>query len=76
MDRTSLYDRARELAASGRHIDCITIVAALTSEGFTEAADAFANGQVRSELRKICQQHWRHDDPSNQETARSAPSHR
>ena len=61
LDRNRLYDRAHELAASGEHIDCITIVAARTSEGFTEAAEASANEQLRSELRQICRQHWRHD---------------
>ena len=74
MDRYRLYDRAYELAASGQHIDCITIVATLTSDGFMEAADALANEELRSELRKICQQLWRHDR-SNQETGPSAPTY-
>ena len=37
LDRKRLYIRAFELASSGQHIDCITIVSALAAEGFTVA---------------------------------------
>ena len=74
LDRKRLYIRAFELASSGQHIDCITIVSALAAEGFTDAAEALADERLRSQLRTICQQHWR-PDRARRATGHTAPIH-
>jgi hypothetical protein len=55
-----IYTRAYELAASGQHIDVITIVSALVQEGYDEAPDLLQGDIIRSDLRAVCRLHW-HD---------------
>lgn len=50
--------KAYSLAASGAHIDCITIVSALVDEGYPEAREFLDSDLIRSDLRRICRQHW------------------
>jgi hypothetical protein len=59
-DRDELiYRRAYELAASGFHINSITVVTALMQEGFSEAADLLNTELIRADIREVCSRHWR-----------------
>ena len=61
--------RAYELAASGQHIDCITIVSALVAEGYPEASEILNSDLIRSDLRRVCAQHWQGVKPEYAEPA-------
>ena len=48
--------RAREIAATGHHIDYLTIQNALVSQGYDEARDWLKPNSLRGELEQICDQ--------------------
>jgi hypothetical protein len=53
-----IYSRAYELAATGLHLEPITIVSALIKEGYPEAAEVLDNPLVRNDLRRVCARNW------------------
>jgi hypothetical protein len=53
-----IYSRAYELAATGLHLEPITIIAALIREGYPEASDVLASKLVRNDLRRVCARNW------------------
>ena len=53
-----IYRRAYELAASGLHLEPITIISALIGEGYPEAAEILDGALVRDDLRQLCVRHW------------------
>ena len=53
-----IYSRAYELAATGLHLEPITIIAALVREGYPEASDVLASKLVRNDLRRVCARNW------------------
>lgn len=59
-----IYKRAYELAASGFHINSITVVTALVQEGYPEAAELLNSRLSRSDLRDVCARHWQGVTPS------------
>lgn len=61
-----IYKRAYELAASGVHINPITIVSSLVNEGYPEAADLLNSDLVRSDLRDVCTRRWKGVGPANE----------
>jgi hypothetical protein len=58
-ERTNrIYSRAYELAASGLHLEPITIISALIREGYPKAAEILGNPLVRDDLRQVCIRNW------------------
>jgi hypothetical protein len=57
-----IYSRAYELAASGLHLEPITIIAALVNEGYAEAAEILDSPLIRNDLQQVCNCNW--PDPS------------
>lgn len=53
-----IYSRAYQLAATGLHLEPITIIAALIKEGYPEAAKILDNPLVRNDLRQVCARNW------------------
>ncbi|WP_353644173.1 hypothetical protein [Mesorhizobium sp. WSM2239] len=53
-----IYSRAYELAASGLHLEPITIIAALIKEGYPEAVEILESPLVRNDLRRVCARNW------------------
>jgi hypothetical protein len=53
-----IYSRAYELAATGLHLEPITIISALIKEGYPEAAEILDNPLVRNDLRRVCARNW------------------
>jgi hypothetical protein len=66
-----ICQRAYELAETGQHIDCITIVTALVAEGFAEAPEVLNSDLIRADLRQVCAKHWRKSE--DQETSPAMP---
>jgi hypothetical protein len=58
-----IYSRAYELAATGLHLEPITIIAALIREGYPEAAEILDSPLVRNDLRQVCARNWPGVDP-------------
>lgn len=54
-----INQRAYDLAASGFHINPITVITALVQEGYPEAAELLNSAIIRADLRRVCVQHWR-----------------
>ena len=52
--RAYVLRRAREMAATGHHIDYLTIQNALLSQGHDEVRDWLAKPSLRRELEQIC----------------------
>jgi hypothetical protein len=50
--------RAYQLAETGLHIDCITIVSALIEEGFHDAPEVLNSNLIRADLRQVCAKYW------------------
>jgi hypothetical protein len=75
-----IYSRAYELAATGLHLEPITIIAALIREGYPEAAEVLASRLVRNDLRRVCARNWPGVDAERSagpiEPARHAPRRR
>ena len=53
-----IYSRAYELAATGLHLEPITIIAALIKEGYPEAAELLDSPLIRNDLRQVCARNW------------------
>ena len=53
-----IYSRAYELAASGHHLEPLTIISALIHEGLPEAADILDSPLIRNDLREVCARTW------------------
>jgi hypothetical protein len=53
-----IYRRAYELAATGLHLEPITIVATLIREGYAEADKILDNPLIRADLRLVCSRNW------------------
>ena len=53
-----IYGRAYELAASGHHLEPLTIISALINEGFPEAAEILDSPLIRNDLREVCVRNW------------------
>lgn len=53
-----VHQRAYELAATGLHIEPITIISEIVREGYPEAASLLDNDVVRQDLRSVCARHW------------------
>ena len=48
--------RSRQLAASGKHKDYLTIAAALVADGYPEARTYLGRESLRNTLKQICDQ--------------------
>jgi hypothetical protein len=66
-DRSVALDRARELAATGRHINYLTIETQLWNEGHFQARIWLDDIALRGELKQLC-------DHSRQELVAVLPS--
>jgi hypothetical protein len=53
-----IFSRAYELAATGLHLEPITIIAALIKEGYPEAAELLDSPLIRNDLRQVCARNW------------------
>ena len=53
-----IYSRAYELAASGHHLEPVTIVSTLITDGFPEAAELLDSPLLRNDLRQVCLRNW------------------
>ena len=53
-----IYSRAYELAASGHHLEPLTIISALIHEGLPEAAEILDSPLIRNDLREVCARNW------------------
>jgi hypothetical protein len=63
-----IYSRAYELAATGLHLEPITIIAALIKEGYPEAAELLDSPLIRNDLRQVCARNWRARIPKGRQT--------
>jgi hypothetical protein len=54
-----IRDRAKELAQSGMHADCLEIERQLSEEGFQEAQQALQDPAIRKHLKSLCDKYWR-----------------
>jgi hypothetical protein len=52
--QTHVMNRARELAQSGKHRNCLSIVWQIRREGYPEAPDCLGGESDRAELERIC----------------------
>ena len=53
-----IHRRAYELAATGLHLEPITIVATLIRGGYPEADKILDNPLIRADLRLVCSRNW------------------
>ncbi len=54
-----IRDRARELAQSGMHADCLATERQLSEEGCQDAQQALQDHVVRKHLKSLCDKCWR-----------------
>jgi lambda repressor-like predicted transcriptional regulator len=71
-----IYSRAYELAATGLHLEPITIIAALIKEGYPEAAELLDSPLIRNDLRQVCARNWPGADPERPADAIGRPAPR
>jgi hypothetical protein len=71
-----IYSRAYELAATGLHLEPITIIAALIREGYPEAAELLDSPLVRNDLRQVCARNWPGVNPERPADAIGPPAPR
>jgi hypothetical protein len=69
-----IYSRAYELAATGLHLEPITIIAALIREGYPEAAEILDSPLVRNDLRQVCARNWPGANPEGRADAIGPPA--
>lgn len=53
-----IYSRAYELAASGHHLEPITIISTIINEGYPEAEQILDSPLIRDDLRAVCVRNW------------------
>ena len=51
--------RAKELARTGIHADCLAIERQLAEEGYEEVGPALQDPSIRKLFKRLCDKYWR-----------------